>query len=104
MDDGGAIGKWAAAETTAACGGACEGVCVRRRAANANDVGERLRGDSCGALWQWRRRRMRQRRRRRRAACGGGGGDDDGVRRRQRRRREAAACGGVGVRRRRRSK
>jgi hypothetical protein len=69
MDDGGAIGEWAAAETTAACGGACEGACVRRRAANANDVGERLRGDSCGVLRQRRRRRMRQRRRRRRAAA-----------------------------------
>ena len=68
MDDGGAIGKWAAVETT-------------RRAANANDVGERLRGDSGGVLRQWRRRRMRQRQRRRRAAavCGGGG-----VRRRRR--------------------
>jgi hypothetical protein len=66
MDDGGAIGEWAAAETTAACGGACEGACVRRRAANANDVGERLRGDSGGVLRQRRRRRMRQRRRRRR--------------------------------------
>jgi len=50
MDDGGVIGKWAAAETTAVCGGVCEGVCMRRRAANVNDVSERLRGDSCGVL------------------------------------------------------
>jgi hypothetical protein len=60
MDDGGAIGKWAAAETTAACGGACEWAAAEttRRAANANDVGERLRGDSGGVLRQRRRRRM----------------------------------------------
>jgi hypothetical protein len=56
MDDGGAIGKWAAAETT-------------WRAANANDVGDRLWGDSGGMLRQRRRRRMRQRQRRRRAAA-----------------------------------
>jgi hypothetical protein len=56
MDDGGAIGEWAAAETT-------------RRAANANDVSKRLRCDSGGVLRQRRRRRMRQRQRRRRAAA-----------------------------------
>ena len=48
MDDGGAIGEWAAVEMT-------------RRAANANDVGKQLRGDSGGVLRQRRRRRMRQR-------------------------------------------
>ena len=52
-----------------------------RRAANANNVGERLRGDSCGVLRQ-RRGGMMRRRRRAAAACGGG------VRRRRRKEEE----------------